>query len=82
MNRFERVIRIATPLALTFALGVAYTTVGPNALRGQAQEDCIEDEELGPCVDLQHVFMGDCEGSACYSGLELCCLPEFIIVIE
>ncbi|WP_423928720.1 hypothetical protein [Candidatus Palauibacter sp.] len=83
MNRFEPLVRMATPLALAFILGVAWTTVGPSALGGQGQEECIDNRDLlGPCVNMAHSYEGSCEGSVCYSRDEGCCLEEIIVIIR
>ena len=85
MDRFAQLIRIATALAVVFILAVASTTVGPLALTGQegGGDPCVEEweDELGPCVDMEHrdPWAGTCGGSACWSALEMCCLPELII---
>ena len=85
MCRFAQVIRIATALAVVFVLAVALTSAGPAVLSGQEGGDsCPEEseEELGPCTHLQHVFLGDCEGSTCWTAQELCCLPELVLTIQ
>ena len=90
MDRFTHVIRVATALTLAFVLGVAYTAVGPSAVRAQ-DEECLDDEELGPCVDLAASWegidpntgekIGGCIGSTCYTALEFCCLEEIVVEV-
>lgn len=84
MNRLNQLIRIATPLALTFMLGVAWITAGPNLLRAQARKlDCIDNRELlGPCVELAYRYEGDCEGFGCLSRDEMCCLDEIFVIVR
>lgn len=78
MTRLNQLIRIATPLALAFMLGVAWIAAGPNSLG--AQEYCMGNRDLlGPCVELAHRYAGDCEGSVCYSRDEMCCLEEIFV---
>ncbi len=84
MDRFSRFIRIATAFAVALIFAVASTTVGPSALKGQDSGDpCVEEweEEVGPCVDLQHrdPWWETCEGSACWTTWEVCCLPEIVV---
>ncbi len=82
-NRLDPLIRIATPLALTVLLGVAWITAGPDSLRAQAQEHCMGPREVfGPCVDLAHRYNGVCEGSKCYPGHEMCCLEEIFVIVR
>ncbi|WP_419938464.1 hypothetical protein [Candidatus Palauibacter sp.] len=85
MDRFAQLTRIATVLAVLFTFGIASTTVGPMALDGQeGGDECVEEweDEVGPCVELAHDFRGTCEGSACWTAEEWCCLPELVIVIQ
>lgn len=82
MNRFEPLLRLVTPLALAFIMGVAWTTVGPSALWGQAQEECMYSRLVGPCLEIPYVYMGDCEGLVCYSRREMCCLREIVVIIR
>ncbi|WP_420462646.1 hypothetical protein [Candidatus Palauibacter sp.] len=82
MNRFEPLVRMVTPLALALILAIAWTTVGTNALGGQAQEECINSRVLGPCLEIPYVYMGDCEGLVCYSRHEMCCLREIVVIIR
>ena len=84
MDRFAQLTRIATVLAVLFTFGIASTTVGPMALDGQeGGDECVEEweDEVGPCVDLEHrlPWSGACEGSACWTADEMCCLPEIAV---
>lgn len=77
MDRFAQFVRLTTACVLASILGIAHTTVDPVSLRAQQEEDCIE--SLGPCVDLRHHYDGQCEGSICYTELEMCCLEDIVV---
>ncbi|WP_428276055.1 hypothetical protein [Candidatus Palauibacter sp.] len=80
---YAQIIRVATLLAAVFILAVAPMAIGSAVLDGPPSGNaCPEEseEDLGPCVHMQHVYLGNCQGSTCFTAYEWCCLPELIII--
>jgi len=74
MQRTMATLRLL--MAAVFVAGALSPWYSPTMVSAQTGEPCeIEDPELGPCVDLEHVYEDSCEGNDCYTALEFCCLP-------
>jgi|GEM_PF-2952742 len=74
MQRATSTLRLL--LATAFVAGVLSPWYSPTMVSAQTGEPCeVEGEETGPCVDLEHVYEGDCVGNDCYTAMEWCCLP-------
>lgn len=77
MNPFTQWARIGTVFALGAILVMANTAIDSSLLEAQQEEECIE--SLGPCVDLRYHYEHVCEGSICYTALEMCCLEDIVV---
>lgn len=78
MEAILQIGRIVAVTVLLLVVVVAHATVNPPVAVSQdeeQEEECLDNEELGPCVEAEHVFDNMCEGNVCYSALEACCLP-------
>lgn len=77
--------RIVAVTVLLIVVAIAHATVNPPVALSQddekEKEECLDNEELGPCLELRHVFDNTCEGDVCYSALEACCLDEVVILV-
>ena len=77
MNPFTQSVRIGIVFALGAILVMAHTAIHSSSLEAQQEEECIE--SLGPCVDLRYHYDNVCEGSICYTSLEMCCLEDIVV---
>ena len=84
MSLFTQSVRIGIVCALVAILVMAHTAIDSSSLRAQQEEECIE--SLGPCVDLRRHYDNEndneaavCEGSMCYTSLEICCLEDIVV---
>ncbi|MDE2661482.1 MAG: hypothetical protein OXI39_00555 [Gemmatimonadota bacterium] len=77
MNLFTRSVRVGIVFALGIILVMTHTAIESISLEAQQEEECIE--SLGPCVDLRYHYEHVCEGSICYTALEMCCLEDIVV---